>query len=71
MLSNCRYNKVKVLHDMSKLLWFIEKHGLDNANKEQDASCVVLFEKLKKDLEKYIDLLNREFLLANPELIDL
>ncbi|MFA5075248.1 MAG: hypothetical protein WC436_04050 [Candidatus Babeliales bacterium] len=71
MLSNCRYNKVKVLHDMSKLLWFIEKHGIGDARQGDDSNCMKVLADLKRDLEKHIKSLNDEIMIENPELIDL
>ncbi|MFC1870636.1 hypothetical protein ACFLXW_00020 [Candidatus Dependentiae bacterium] len=50
-MDNCTYDKVKVLHDLSRLLWFINQH----AHKEIPASdpCHETINNLKKDLEAY------------------
>jgi len=55
MLDNCQYNKVKILHELSSLAWFIEKHAIENANKAGDTSCIKEMEEIKKDLVKNID----------------
>ena len=55
MLDHCTYDKVKLLHDLSKTVWFIEKHAKQNAKNANDVKCHDLFEKLAQDIEKYID----------------
>ncbi len=52
MLDNCTYDKVKILHELSCLLWFIQKH----AHKEipDNDVCHALLKDLEKDLEKYV-----------------
>jgi hypothetical protein len=54
MMDNCKYNKVKVLHDLSALCWFIEKHALDDAKKIKDDACLKKLQELSKDLEKHL-----------------
>ena len=55
MMNNDKYNKVKILNDLSALCWFIEKHALGDAKKENDQECMVLLENIKKDLDKHIN----------------
>lgn len=55
MMNNDKYNKVKILSDLSALCWFIEKHALIDAKKENDQECMVLLENIKKDLDKHIN----------------
>lgn len=52
MLDNCTYDKVKILHELSCLLWFIQKHA-DKEIPENDG-CHALLKDLEKDLEKYV-----------------
>lgn len=54
-LENCNYDKIKILHHMSKMLWFIEKHALEDAKKMSDEKCYAAFEEIKKDLEKHVE----------------
>jgi len=58
MLDNCNYDKIKVLHELSCVAWFLEKHGLQDAKSVGDEQCCKVFENLKKDLEKHICELN-------------
>lgn len=60
MLSHCTYDKVKVLYELSKMLWFIEKHAKQDAKNEKDAQCFDNFEKLAQDLEKHISQLKQD-----------
>jgi hypothetical protein len=53
-MNNAKYNKIKVLHDLSALCWFIEMHALADAQKSGDKESINLLEQLKKDLEKQI-----------------
>ena len=56
MLSNNKYNKNKILHDLSCLCWFIDKHAIDEARKSNDQELVRNLEKLKQDLDKQIEI---------------
>lgn len=59
MLDNATYNKVKTLHALSELCWFIEKHALSDAKKAGDHECTKHLEDLKKDLKNYIEKLQK------------
>ena len=54
MLKDCNYDKIKLLHHMCKMAWFIEKHAQDNAEKSGDKECAEACKKLFQDLEKHI-----------------
>ena len=54
MLDHCTYDKVKLLHEISSIIWFIEKHAKQDAKSANDIVCHDLFEKLAQDLEKYV-----------------
>ncbi len=58
-LRNCEYDKVKLLHDLSCIHWFLEKHGEPDAKKDGDAECSRLFAKIKEDLAGHIDQLTQ------------
>jgi len=53
MLSNGHYDKVKILHEMSSLLWFIKEHAIKEAAKH-DNDCLVYYKELERDLEKRV-----------------
>lgn len=55
MLDHCTYDKIKLLHEISSIIWFIEKHGKEDAQHAKEHACHELLERLKQDLEKYID----------------
>ena len=54
MMKNDKYNKVRILSDLSSICWFIEQHALDDAKKANDSQCIQMLEALKKDLDKHI-----------------
>ena len=54
MLDNCTYNKIKLLHELSCILWFLKKHGIQDASKAGDKECLSFCEQLEKDLEEHI-----------------
>ena len=54
MLDNCHYDKIKLTHELSCILWFIEKHAKAEAQKAGDAQCSTLLNSLSADLQKYI-----------------
>ena len=59
MLKHCTYDKVKLLKELSSIVWFIEKHAKQDAKDAGDTSCHELFEKLGRDLNSYIDELHK------------
>ncbi|MBD3232021.1 hypothetical protein GF322_05195 [Candidatus Dependentiae bacterium] len=59
MLDNCRYNNIKILHELSKLAWFIDKHCTQSKYGCKHESCQTLHE-LKNTLEQYIEQLNKQ-----------
>ncbi len=60
MLHDCRYNEIKILHDLSKLVWFIEKHCEKKAKSDCHEESCKTFDDLKKMLEQYIDELDQK-----------
>ncbi len=59
MLKHCTYDKIKLLNEMSSIVWFIEKHAKEDAKNANDTQCHELLEKLAQDLEEYIDALHK------------
>jgi hypothetical protein len=59
MFNNCHYNKIKILHRLSCLSWFIEKHATQDAKNENHAECAKAFEELKKDLTKHLEKIDK------------
>ena len=54
MLPNGRYDKVKILHDMSSLLWFVKEHAIKESAKQGHEHCLIYYKELEKDLERHI-----------------
>lgn len=55
MLKDCNYNKVRLLHDLSRIVWYLKKHAKEDAKKLGHESCHKMCEELEADLEKHID----------------
>ncbi len=57
MLDNCTYDKIKILQELSSLLWFIQKH----AHKEVPVNdaCHTIIQELEKDLGMWLHLKSR------------
>ena len=55
-LTNCDYDKVKILHELSCMLWFIKKHALVDV--QQDDEFSRFLKRLESDLEKHVEELN-------------
>ncbi len=51
-LDNCDYDKVKILHELSSILWFIKKHALVDA--QQDKECSTFLKRVESDREKHV-----------------
>lgn len=56
-MENCEYNEIKLLHELSRLSWFIKKHAEADAINAGHNGCHAFMEELGHDLEKYITLL--------------
>lgn len=59
MLKNCNYNKVRLLHDLSRVVWYLKKHAKEDAKKEGHELCAGMCEEIEADLEKHIDKLKQ------------
>ena len=55
MLSHCNYNKVRLLHDLSRMIWYLEKHAKEDAKSSGHELCHAMCEEPQKDLEKHLD----------------
>ena len=55
MLNNCNYNKVRLLHDLSRIVWYLEKHAKNDAKKAGHTLCDPLCDEVKADLQTHID----------------
>jgi hypothetical protein len=55
MLDNSTYNKIKLIHEISRLVWFIDKHALVDANNAGDKEWMNTLIGLRKELEKQIE----------------
>lgn len=52
MLDHCTYDKIKLLHELSSLAWFIEQHAKKDASSDKQFQEVL--QKLSKDFSVYI-----------------
>lgn len=59
MLDNVSYDKIKLLHKLSCINWFIEKHGKNDAQTAGDQEFLVTLTSMQKDLQKYIEKLQQ------------
>lgn len=63
-LDNATYNKIKLLHELSCIAWFIEKHALADAQATGDKECQELLGSLGKDLQTYIEKLQKSICMV-------
>jgi hypothetical protein len=54
MLNDCKYNKIKLLHELSSIVWFLDKCAIQDAQKTGDSQCVKDFKALQNVLETHI-----------------
>ena len=54
MLSNCDYNKVKLLHELSRISGFLKRHAQKDARSAKHKECAKFCAALQKDVEKHI-----------------
>ena len=55
MLKDCNYDKIRLLAELSKIVWFIENHAKKDAEKENHPLCYAMYDELQKDLEKHME----------------
>jgi len=59
MLDNCNYTKVKLLHDLSRITWYLKRHAKEDAKKSGHVLCHTMCEEMEKDLEKHMEKLRQ------------
>jgi len=59
MLNDCKYNKVKLLHELSSLAWFIDQCALKDAEKSNEDGCLEVLKDLSRDLKKYTEAIEK------------
>ena len=60
MLDDCKYDKIKLLHEMSSIAWFIKKHAIENAKNAGENDCLELYKTMLHDAEKNIEQLKKQ-----------
>jgi hypothetical protein len=53
MLHNCNYNKIRLVHDLSRIVWHLKHHAKKDA-KGAHSTCAKMYTALENDLEKHI-----------------
>jgi len=53
MKSNCNYDKVKLLQEVSNMIWRLEKHYIKDAKRDHHPLCKAMFQEMADDLKKY------------------
>lgn len=67
MLNDCNYNKVRLLHDLSRIVWYLKKHAKEDAKKHEHPLCHAMCEEIEQDLEKHIDKLRAAIIGLSKE----
>ena len=55
MLSNCNYGKTKLLYKLMKIVGYIDKYAIKDAEKDNHPLCAEEYKELKQDLERHIE----------------
>lgn len=55
VLDNCSYNKIKLMHELSSMLWFISHHAINDAKAAGDASFVEALQVIEEDLQRHLE----------------
>ena len=59
MLQDYCYDKVKLLHELSRIGNFIKKHALPEAKRKKIPQSIKLYSELLKDVDKNVNRLSR------------
>ncbi len=54
-MDDCNYSKVKLLHDLSRIAWYLDKHAKKDANTSGHVLCQKVCEELQADLDKHME----------------
>ena len=57
MLNNCNYDKVRLIHEFSKIAGFLKKHAIKDAEKNKHPQCKAFYTALLADVNQHIDVL--------------
>ena len=55
MLSNCNYDKTKLLYKLSKIVAYIERKAIKDADSDNHPLCAAEYAELKQNLEMHIE----------------
>ncbi len=55
MLNDCNYTKIRLLHDLSRIVWYLKKHAKKDAQKHRHDKCKKIYSRLEKDLNGYVE----------------
>lgn len=69
MLDNCTYNKAKLVTEISKLIGFIDRHGIEDADEQEHEDCTEELKLLREDLEEHLEALSAEAGLTKEQKI--
>lgn len=54
VLNDCNYDKTKLIHQLSSIAHFVNKHAIDDAKRENHPLCAAEYKELLEDLKKHI-----------------
>jgi hypothetical protein len=55
VLKHCEYDTIKLIHELSSLLWFIEQHAKHDAENADHDECYEVFHEISQSLENHIE----------------
>ena len=55
MEHDCNYDKIKLLHEVSHMIWMIGKHYVPDAEKSKHPLCAEMYKEIARDLKKHRD----------------
>ncbi|MBW2980662.1 hypothetical protein KY360_04560 [Candidatus Woesearchaeota archaeon] len=67
MIDDCNYNKIRLLHDLSRIVWYLERHAKKDAKKSGHVLCHKLCGEIQKDLEKHMEKLRQAIVGLSKE----
>jgi len=59
-MDNCTYNKIKLMHELSKLNGFIQHHCIKDAKTSKHTKCAKIIKHLQKDINIHLKQLHQE-----------
>lgn len=58
-MNDCNASKVKLLHELSKISWYLDKFAPAHSENAGHPACTDMYDEMRQDLDKHMDKLKQ------------